>query len=78
VPAILTDGVNGLLVPCNDHEAAAGAMVRLLEDPDLSQRVAGAAFDGCAQYQWSAVRRQWVDLYRGLAEPSMAAAATPA
>jgi glycosyltransferase involved in cell wall biosynthesis len=78
VPAILTDGVNGLLVPCNDHQAAADAMLRLIEDADLSRRVADAAFDGCARYQWSSVRRQWVDLYHGLAQTGLAAATTPA
>ena len=78
VPAILSDGVNGLLVPCGDHQAAAGAMMRLLEEPELARRVADRAFDDCARYQWSSVRQQWLDLYRGLASPRMAAAATPA
>ncbi len=78
VPAILTDGLNGLLVPCDDPHAAAGAMVRLLEDPALARRLADAAFDGCARYQWSTVRAQWTDLYRGLAGPHLAAATTPA
>jgi glycosyltransferase involved in cell wall biosynthesis len=78
VPAILTDGQNGLLVPCGDHQAAAGAMIRLLDDPALARRVADAAFDGCARYQWSSVRRQWIDLYRGLVEPRLATATTPA
>jgi L-malate glycosyltransferase len=66
VPAILTDGVHGLLVPCNDHEAASGAMLRLLEDPELARRVADAGFESCARYQWSAVREQWLALYRRL------------
>ena len=33
VPAILTNEQHGLLVPCDDHQAAAGAMIRLIEDP---------------------------------------------
>ena len=78
VPAILTDGVNGLLVPCDDHQAAADAILRLLEDPALARRIADAAVDGCTRYQWSSVRAQWVDLYRGLADGRLAAAATPA
>jgi glycosyltransferase involved in cell wall biosynthesis len=78
VPAILTDGLNGLLVPCDDYHAAAGAMVRLLEDPALARRVADAAFEGCARYRWSSVRAEWMDLYRGLAGPHLAAATTPA
>jgi len=78
VPAILTDGLNGLLVPCNDHQAAAGAILRLLDDAVLAQRIADAAFEGCTRYQWSSVREQWLDLYRGLAGARLAAAATPA
>jgi L-malate glycosyltransferase len=78
VPAILTDGHNGLLVPRGDYQAAADAMLRLLDDPGLAGRLADAAFEGCARYQWSAVRRQWVDLYRGAVEPRFAAATSPA
>jgi glycosyltransferase involved in cell wall biosynthesis len=78
VPAILTDGVNGMLVPCGDHQAAADAILRLLDEPELARSIADAAFEGCSGYQWASVRRQWVDLYRGMVEPHFAAAATPA
>jgi glycosyltransferase involved in cell wall biosynthesis len=78
VPAIVTDGLNGLLVPCDDHQAAADAMLRLLEDEALARRLVDAAFDGCSRYQWSAVRDQWLALYRDLAHPHLATAATPA
>jgi L-malate glycosyltransferase len=78
VPAILAGDVHGLLVPCGDHEAAAAAMIRLIEDPDLARRVADAAFDTCARYQWSSVRAQWVALYRRVVRPRAIAAATPA
>jgi glycosyltransferase involved in cell wall biosynthesis len=78
VPAILTNGLHGLLVPCNDHQAAAEAMIRLLEDPALARRIADAALDSCARYQWSSVRSQWVALYRRLAGPRALGAATAA
>jgi glycosyltransferase involved in cell wall biosynthesis len=78
VPAILTDGLNGLLVPRDDPQAAADAMLRLLDNPALARRLADTAFDGCGRYQWSSVRSQWLELYRGLAHPRLAAAATPA
>ncbi len=78
VPAILTDGVHWLLVPCNDHEAAAASMIRLLDEPALARRVADAALDTCARYQWSSVRAQWVALYRRLVRPGALAAATTA
>lgn len=67
VPAILTDGVQGLLVDCNDHEAAAGRMLDLLTDPALAVRLTTAARESCEQYRWSAVRSRWVALYRSLA-----------
>ena len=78
VPAILTDGVHGLLVPCNDHRAAARAMLRLLEEPALACRMSDAALDTCTRYQWSSVRSQWVALYRRMAHPRVVAAPTPA
>ena len=78
VPAILTDGLHGLLVPCNDHQAAADAILRLLDDPAMARRLADAAFDGCTRYQWSSVRSQWVALYRRMVRPRAIAAATPA
>jgi len=78
VPAILTDGFNGMLVRCGDEQAAADAILRLIDEPELARRIADTAFDGCTRYQWSAVRRQWLDLYRGMAEPRLAAAATTA
>ena len=64
VPAILTDGRHGLLVPRNDHVAAADAVVRLLEDPALARQLTDTAFESCARYQWSAVRADWLTLYR--------------
>lgn len=78
VPAILTHDLHGLLVPCNDHEAAAAAMLRLLDDPALARRLADAAFDSCARYQWSSVRAQWVALYHRLVRPRALAAPNPA
>jgi glycosyltransferase involved in cell wall biosynthesis len=77
VPAILTSEVHGLLVPCGDHAAAAAAVIRLLEDSALARRIADAALDTCARYQWSSVRALWVALYRRLV-PHAIEAATPA
>lgn len=78
VPAILTDGVHGLLVPCDDHRAAADAMLRLLEEPGLARALADAAFETCGKYQWSSVRNQWVGLYRRMVPHRPLAAVTPA
>lgn len=78
VPAILTDGQHGLLVGCDDHASAAGAIVRLLEEPSLARGLADAAFESCARYRWSSVRSQWVALYRRMVRPRALAAPTTA
>jgi glycosyltransferase involved in cell wall biosynthesis len=66
VPAILTDGVHGLLVGCGDHAAAAAAVLRLIADPALSERLTASARESCEQYRWDVVRARWVALYRGM------------
>jgi L-malate glycosyltransferase len=66
VPAILTNEVHGLLAPCRDHRAVAAAVIRLLDDPRLAARLAEQALASCDRYRWSAVRAQWLSLYRGM------------
>jgi glycosyltransferase involved in cell wall biosynthesis len=70
VPAILTDGVHGLLVDCNDHQAAAARILQLIEDPTLNARLTAAARESCDQYQWEPVRAKWVALYQGMIRPA--------
>jgi len=67
VPAILTTERQGLLVPRNDHAAAAAAVLRLLDDPHLARDLTAQALESCLLYQWSSVRAQWLALYRDLA-----------
>ena len=76
VPAILTDEVHGLLVPRGAEQAAAAAVIRLLEDPALAVRLAEEGRRACDRYRWSAVRGQWLALYRGIMRPSAVAATT--
>jgi glycosyltransferase involved in cell wall biosynthesis len=66
VPAILTDGMHGLLVECGDHEGAAAQILRLLDEPDLVRRLTAEARRSCEQYRWQPVRTQWLTLYRGM------------
>jgi glycosyltransferase involved in cell wall biosynthesis len=68
VPAILTDGVHGLLAPVGDHDAIAHQVVRLLGDQSLVDRLTEAAFASCAAYRWEVVRGQWLSLYHRLAQ----------
>jgi len=77
VPAILTDGEHGLLVPCGDSDSAAAAIRRLIEEPGLAVRIANAARESCEQYRWSTVRVLWVSLYRRMLQTDRVSSAVP-
>lgn len=77
VPAILTDGVHGLLTACGEPDAVAAAICRFVADGQLAQRITAAARESCEQYRWSAVRAQWISLYRELLHPLDAPASIP-
>ncbi len=49
---VLRDGVNAILVPAGDVRALAHGLRRVLDDADLGQRLARAAFECAADYSW--------------------------
>lgn len=64
VPYILEHEVTGLLVPPGDVDAMAQALVRLLRDPQLADRLAAAAHSEVERYTWRNVRDRWAGVYR--------------
>ncbi len=66
IPYIATDGETALLVPRGDHEAMARAAIRLLEEPQLVERLTKNALEECKKYQEHNARRQWKQLYERL------------
>ncbi len=77
VPALLTDEVDGLLAPPDDHAAIARQILRLLRQPGLAARLATSARAECERYTWPRVRGQWLSVYRAAASrrPPLALAA---
>lgn len=64
VPAVITDGVNGLLVDPSDAAALAGAVIRLLERPEESAALAAAGYAKVRdQYSAAAMVRRYLALY---------------
>jgi glycosyltransferase involved in cell wall biosynthesis len=69
IPYLVEHERTGLLSEVGDAQALAQNVIRLLRDPELAARLASKAYDESQSYRWSAVRRQWRDLYRSLACP---------
>jgi glycosyltransferase involved in cell wall biosynthesis len=69
VPAILTDGEDGLLAPDNDAEGVAARIIELLQRPDFARRLAATAAGKCELYDWRSTRGSWLAVYRALARP---------
>jgi L-malate glycosyltransferase len=66
VPAILTDGVHGLLADDDDDVGVADRIITLLENPDYARQLADAAYATCASYEWPSVRHAWMEAYSSL------------
>jgi glycosyltransferase involved in cell wall biosynthesis len=66
ISAILTHGVHGLLAPPDDDAAVASHVLTLLESRPYARRLAAAARDTCARYEWAAAREAWLAAYRSV------------
>jgi glycosyltransferase involved in cell wall biosynthesis len=64
VSSIVSDGVDGILVPVDDPLSLGRAVVRLLESPKLRKRMASAGREKVERlYTWDVVTPRWRDVY---------------
>jgi glycosyltransferase involved in cell wall biosynthesis len=64
VSSIISDGVDGLLVPVNDAVALSRALLHLLRAPDLRRRLGQAGREKVLQhYTWETVTPRWRAVY---------------
>jgi glycosyltransferase involved in cell wall biosynthesis len=56
----------GLLSDPGDVRGLAQNVIRVLRDPELASRLACNALEESRRYRWTAVREQWLDVYRSL------------
>jgi L-malate glycosyltransferase len=66
VPDLLTDGQTGLLVPSNDSNKMAEAVFRLLETPDLAERLSSNGRKLAERSSWEYVRTEWDNLFASI------------
>ncbi|MBB2913291.1 glycosyltransferase involved in cell wall biosynthesis [Streptosporangium becharense] len=63
---LITPGIDGLLVPPQDVDALAAAMIRLVEDRDLRDRMGAAAAVTARDYSPSVIMPVWERLFADL------------
>ena len=63
VPEIVTAGETGLLVPAEDPEALCAAVLRLWDDDDLRERLAGNAHARSKGFSWESIAERYLRLY---------------
>ena len=56
---MVSDGVNGLVVPTENHLALAKALQQLIEDGHLRHRLGEAAREKLRSLDWSMVEPHW-------------------
>ncbi len=66
VPQVVTDGVNGLIVPPGDPVALADALERVCVDPDLRDRLSRQAMADSARFDIARASGEIEDIYRRL------------
>lgn len=61
---IIDPGVNGLLVKAGDTKALAGAIIGVLDDPDLDSRLRKGALEAAQSFSWEKSTEKLIELYR--------------
>jgi phosphatidyl-myo-inositol alpha-mannosyltransferase len=61
---VVTDGVEGLLVPARDPAAVVRAVEKILDDPGSAARFSAAGRDRAATFDWRVVGARLEDVYR--------------
>jgi phenylacetate-CoA ligase len=63
VPEMVHDGVDALLTPPDNPIALAEAILRILHEPGLAERLSQAAIANAQRFTWPAVRPQLAAVY---------------
>lgn len=68
--SVITDGADGLLVPPKDSQSLGQALIQLLQDPSLRQKMGAKGLAKAQNFSWERVARDVLDYYlRLLSEP---------
>jgi phosphatidylinositol alpha-1,6-mannosyltransferase len=62
----IVDGVTGLLVPQNNIQATAGAILKLLDNPELAEKLGENGKKRAQQMNWDNVVKKYIEYYKSL------------
>ena len=62
LPFLITDGVDGLLVPLGDSDAMVNAIERLCNDQNISETMSRAARLKGESYDWAKIKESWLQV----------------
>jgi L-malate glycosyltransferase len=68
IPYLVKHEESALIVKCGDYAGLAREAMRLLQDPELAQRLAQNGRHTAQQFTWENVRDQWLQLYQALTQ----------
>ncbi|HZW95562.1 MAG TPA: glycosyltransferase [Candidatus Eremiobacteraceae bacterium] len=71
---VVEHGRTGLLSAPGDAAALAQNVIRVLQDPELADRLVSNSRQELERYSWPVVREQWLEVYRALTSREMKAA----
>jgi len=60
---LITEGVDGFLVPVNDEEAMANRICQLIEDEELRKTMGQAAKEKARNFHIDNITKQWMTLF---------------
>jgi glycosyltransferase involved in cell wall biosynthesis len=63
---MVRDGVSALVVAAGDHVALADAVIELIENQELTEKLSRQGATEAKKYTWARVRQDWVNLYTEL------------
>jgi glycosyltransferase involved in cell wall biosynthesis len=62
---VIEDGVSGIIVPRRNTEAAAAALQKFIDNPQMKEKMGKAARERvCKLYEWDTNVKQMVEIYR--------------
>ncbi|MEM2144384.1 MAG: glycosyltransferase family 4 protein [Candidatus Jordarchaeaceae archaeon] len=68
IPDVVKNGENGLLVPPKDHDALADAIIYLLNNEDVREKMGRKGKERVKDYSWDKIAEKYEEVYRGLIE----------